>query len=345
MTTPHILIGTTKGAFILDGDAARQSWSLRGPFCDGSPVNHIIGTGGALHAAGGGGWTKPGVWRSGDGGDTWAFAEVGGEDDTPEALWSIGRIGKRLLTGTKPAGLFASDDNGESWSRVDGFQREDDWYPGAAGLVLHTILCDPADPQKIWTGVSAVGAFASEDGGQSWELRNRLANSGPEGETETFICVHNIQRATGPGDRLYQQNHRGVFRSDDGGRAWVDITAGLPSDFGFPIAVHPRNPDRIWTFPLNGDSAGRYPPDAAAAVWRSSDAGESWEALRAGLPQKDCFLTVLRQAMAVDDDGTACGIAFGTNTGSIFFSGDEGDTWAEIARHLPTVLSVEMTRY
>ena len=343
--TPHILIGTTKGAFVLDGSADRTEWSLRGPFCDGSPVNHMIGEGDRIFAAAGGDWFPLGVWRSDDGGDNWTFSKVGSDEDKPEALWSIGKIGDRLLTGTKPAGLFASEDGGESWQRMEGFQREDHWYPGAAGLILHTILCDPANPSKIWTGVSAVGAFASEDGGETWELRNRLANHGPGGERETFSCVHNIQRASGAGDRLYQQNHRGVFRSDDGGRSWIGIGDGLPSDFGFPIAVHPRNGDRIWTFPLNGDSSGRYPPDAAAAVWRSSDAGESWEPLRNGLPQKDCYLTVLRQAMAVDDDGTARGIAFGTNTGSIFFSGDEGETWDEIARHLPTVLSVEVTRY
>jgi photosystem II stability/assembly factor-like uncharacterized protein len=151
--------------------------------------------------------------------------------------------------------------------------------------------------------------------------------------------VHNLVRA--PGDLMYQQNHHGVFRSPDGGRSWDGISAGLPSDFGFPIAVHPRDPQTVWVLPLNGDMAGRFPPGASAAVWRSRDGGESWEGMRDGLPQVGCFFTVLRQAMAVDRSSPA-GVYFGTNSGSVFASRDEGDTWDEIARHLPTVLSVEV---
>lgn len=148
-------------------------------------------------------------------------------------------------------------------------------------------------------------------------------------------------RAPGAGDVLYQQNHHGVWRSGDGGRSWDDLTDGLPSTFGFPIRVHPRDPNMIWTIPLNGDMAGRYPPDAAAAVWKSSDAGATWTAKRDGLPQEACFFTVLRQAMAGDAHDPA-GLYFGTNSGSVFASVDEGDTWSEIAAHLPTSLSVEV---
>lgn len=157
---------------------------------------------------------------------------------------------------------------------------------------------------------------------------------------ETGHCVHTMMRAPGAADLLYQQNHHGVWRSRNGGRSWDDITPGLPSTFGFPIRVHPRDPQMLWTIPLNGDSAGRYPPDAAAAVWRSSDGGQGWDAMRTGLPQTACFFTVLRQALAGDTRDPA-GVYFGTNSGSVFASMDEGGSWAEIARHLPTIPGIE----
>lgn len=349
-----VLLGTTKGAFVLRSNPARSDWELSGPFCDGAPINHVIGdpATGMIWAAGGGGWYPAGVWRSADGGASWDQSTAGFADAGLQTLWSLGRSGPKLYAGSKPAALFESTDQGQSWTRVEGLSNHAsaaDWSPGAAGLVLHSIVADPDQPAKLWVGISAAGVFATEDGGKSWDRRNRRSNhpaaAGPSGDdhdhgTEVGLCVHNLVRGPDHNDRLYQQNHHGVFSSPDGGRTWQDMTAGLPSTFGFPIAVHPRDPQTVWVIPLNGDSAGRFPPDAAAAVWRSRSGGAEWEALRHGLPGKNCFFTVLRQAMAVDR-ATPAGLYFGTNSGSVFGSNDEGDTWTEIARHLPTVLSVE----
>lgn len=376
MADVTLMVGTTKGAFLLSGGAARSGWEVRGPFCDLWPINHMAGADGVIWAGGGDDWNGAGVWRSRDGGGTWelsrfsrgqseAFmasepevaAAFGWEPSPPapfdeevDAVWSVVRHGGKLYAGTKPAQFFVSEDEGATWARLDALHTHESaehWNPGAAGLVLHTILGDPEVPEKLWVAISAAGVFASEDGGQSWERRNRLSNAEACGhhahpaaprDGQTGHCVHNMMR--GPGDVLYQQNHHGVWRSADGGRSWDDITEGLPSTFGFPIRIHPRDPETIWVLPLNGDGAGRYPPDAAPAVWKSEDAGQSWSAKRDGLPER-AFFTVLRQAMAGDTRDPA-GIYFGTNTGSVFASLDEGETWDEVVRHLPTVLSVEV---
>ncbi|WP_435259224.1 WD40/YVTN/BNR-like repeat-containing protein [Thioclava sp. FR2] len=352
-----VLVGTTKGLFILKDKGGRSKWSVQGPFCDGMSINHACGDPetGKIWAAGGGGWFPAGVWRFNDG--AWSFSREGFEEGV-QSVWSVIRDGNRLLAGTKPAALYESRDDGKSWQKLPALNElpgAADWMPGAAGLTLHTILADGKG--GIWVGISAAGVFYSADGGASWEGRNRRGNRpGPAGalprdfgdgveiraEDEIFSCVHNMAFGAAPG-LIYMQNHQGVYRSRDGGQVWEEITEGLPSTFGFPIGAHPRDPDMIWTFPLNGDSKGRYPEGASAAVWRSADAGEGWTDMRKGLPQEACFFTVLRQAMSVDR-AIPAGVYFGTNSGSIFASTDEGATWVEAARHLPTVLGVEVVK-
>ena len=348
-----ILLGTKKGAFILESDAGRRSWVLRGPFCQTWPMNHVAAdpASGTIYGGGGNEWFGPAVWKSTDLGETWSHSSeglaYGAGQDPIKSVWCVAPGAGPLYAGVEPAGLFRSDDEGRSWQHVAGLRdhpSRPDWQPGGGGLILHAILRHPEDPAQLWIGISAAGVFHTADGGETWQPRNRgtRADFLPEGQNypEYGQCVHSIVMAPGSADLLYQQNHCGMYRSRDGGRQWDSIEAGLPSSFGFPAAIHPRDPATLYLLPLNGDAVGRYVPDGRAAVWRTRDGGDSWSALREGLPQENAFFGVLRQAMATDRLDPA-GVYFGTNTGTLYASADEGDSWTCIAAHMPPIFSVE----
>jgi photosystem II stability/assembly factor-like uncharacterized protein len=347
-----VLVGTRKGAFAVESDAGRCSWHIRGPIFDPWPVNHVIADqeNGTIYGAGGS-WFGPAVWKSLDQGATWTRSSEGlayPEREEPlKSVWSLAIGPQCLYAGVEPAGLFRSDDGGQSWQHLAGLRNHPSrpkWQPGGGGLILHSLVLHPQDERQIWVAISAGGVFHTADGGETWQARNRgtRADYMPEGEKYPDFgqCVHCLVIAPGQPDRLYQQNHCGMYRSRDGGRHWDSIEAGLPSSFGFAAAVHPHDAATLYMLPLNGDSAGRFVPDGKAAVWRTRDGGDSWQALRQGLPQENAFFCVLRQAMATDTLAPA-GVYFGTNTGALFASADEGDTWNCVAQHLPPILSVE----
>lgn len=348
-----LLLGTKKGAFILESDEARKSWSMRGPFCAHWPINHMIGDAalGKIYAGGGDEWFGPAVWQTADLGETWSHSSEGlayNEGETPiKSVWSLALAHDMLHVGVEPAGLFRSWDDGKSFTHIDGLRKHpsrEHWMPGAGGLILHSLVPHPDDPDQMWIGISAAGVFYTADGGTTWEPRNKgtRADFMPEGQQypEFGQCVHCLIMAAGRPDRLYQQNHCGMYRCDDGASQWQSIEEGLPSSFGFPAAAHPRDPDVLFLLPLNGAEQGRYAPDAKAAVWRTRDGGKTWQDLREGLPQQNAYFGVLRQAMATDSLDKA-GVYFGTSSGELYASADEGDSWSCIVSHLPSIYSVE----
>lgn len=347
-----ILVGTKKGAFVLRGDPRREAWRVEGPFCENRPTQHVNvdpRTGDLFAAtAGMGEWWSAGVWRSTDRGATWTFSDAGlgyGEGG-PELLkiWHVTAANGAIYAGAEPVGLFRSTDGGETWEHLRGLRDHPSsagWMPGNGGLCLHSIVADPADPQRMWVGTSAAGTFATTDGGETWAPKNLNTRNFDEANTENEVagCVHKLIRPADGVETLYQQNHFGVYRSGDGGSSWQEISAGLPSDFGFPMGVHPRDSKKVYVVPLDGN--GRFMPEGKAAVWRSADAGDTWERLGTGLPQDHAFMGVLREGFALDVCDPV-GIYFGTTTGQLFGSRDEGESWTMIADYLPPITSVEV---
>lgn len=367
MTQVRVLVGTRKGAFVLRSDGGRNSWSVDGPYFAGWEVYHLAGSPAdpeRLYAAPSMGWFGQLIQRSDDGGTTWqpvgnhfSYASEPGTHqwyDGTQRPWEFTRVWHleplssdpdTVYAGVEDAALFRTTDGGQSWHELPGLREHGtapDWHPGAGGMCLHTIIPAPDDPDRMYTAISAAGAFRTTDGGASWHPINRgLHTDGiPDPQAEVGHCVHRIAMHPRRPRVLYMQKHWDVMRSDDGGDSWHEVSGDLPSDFGFPIAVHPHDEDTVYVVPITSDSL-HYPPDGRLRVYRSRTGGGEWEPLTKGLPQQNCYVNVLRNAMAVDALD-APGVYFGTTGGQVYSSADEGDSWTSVVHDLPAVLSVEV---
>jgi photosystem II stability/assembly factor-like uncharacterized protein len=250
-----------------------------------------------------------------------------------------------VYAGAEDAALFRSTDGGQTWHELAGLRGHGTgprWQPGAGGMCLHTILLDPAQPGRMFVAISAAGAFRSDDAGASWRPINRglVSEQIPDPTAEVGHCVHRIALHPARPRTLFMQKHWDVMRSDDAGETWREVSGNLPTDFGFPIDVHAHEPETIYVVPIKSDSE-HYPPDGRLRVYRSRTGGHEWEALTAGLPQRDCYVNVLRDAMAVDRLDP-CGVYVGTTGGQVYVSADAGDHWRPIVEHLPAVVAVEV---
>jgi len=367
MTGVRVLVGTRKGAFTLTSDGARRTWAVAGPHFGGWETFHVNGSPAdpdRLYASASGGWFGQVLHRSDDGGKSWnqvgndfSYAGEVGEhlwyDGTPRP-WEFKRIWHleptrddpdTVYAGAEDAALYISRDGGQKWTELTGLRQHPtgpSWQPGAGGMCLHTIILDPVVKDRIYVAISAAGAFRSDDAGTTWLPINKGLRSGeiPDTDAEGGHCVHHITQHPSRPDTLFMQKHWDVMRSDDAGASWREVSGDLPSDFGFPIAVHANEPDTIYVVPITSDSE-HFPPEGKLRVYRSRTGGGDWEPLTRGLPQEHCYVNVYRDAMAVDtlDD---CGIYFGTTGGQVYCSPDGGDTWEAIVRDLPAVLSVEV---
>jgi len=353
-----VLVGTMKGAFLLRSGGARKRWELGGPYFPGQSVYamayddrgrqpRLLASTGSMH------WGAV-IRSSDDFGRTWTnpveanvkfpasagvalkqiWQIVPGREDNPESLYC----------GVEPAALFESRDSGETWSVNEALWNHPQrprWQPGGGGLCLHTILLDPQRPERVRIAVSTGGMYVTDDGGATWRPSNHgvRAEFLPDKYPEFGQCVHKVVQAARKPERMFLQNHWGLYRSDDRGENWTDVANGVPSDFGFAMAIHAEDPDAAWIVPLESDGF-RCTPEGKLRVYRTRDGGRRWKAMTKGLPQEDAFETVLRDAMAVDSLAPG-GVYFGTRSGKLFGSADEGKSWKKLSDGLPPIVAVK----
>jgi photosystem II stability/assembly factor-like uncharacterized protein len=367
MSTVRLLIGTRKGAFVLTSDGKRERWEVSGPHFAGWEVYHLNASPAdpdRLYASQSSGWFGQVLQRSDDGGRTWTAVgnefsyegEAGTHKwyDGSQHPWEFARVWHlepslndpdTVYAGVEDAALFRTVDGGQTWQELTGVRTHasgPSWQPGAGGLCLHTIILDPSNPERIFIAISAAGAFRSDDAGKTWRAINRgLRSEGiPDPNAEVGHCVHRLATHPSRPNVLFMQKHWDVMRSDDAGDSWHEISGNLPTDFGFAIDVHAHEPDTVYVVPIKSDSH-HFVPDGKLRVYRSRTGGNEWEALTKGLPQSDCYVNVLRDAMAVDSLDS-CGVYFGTSGGQVYASADAGDNWTAIVRDLPPIVSVEV---
>jgi photosystem II stability/assembly factor-like uncharacterized protein len=367
MSRVRVLVGTRKGAFVLTADGKRDRWQVSGPHFPGWEIYHLKGSPAnpnRIYASQSSGWFGQVIQRSDDGGATWEavgnkfeYDGVTGTHqwyDGTQHPWAFARVwhlepaltdADTVYAGVEDAALFRSSDGGATWQELPGLRRHGtgpSWQPGAGGMCLHTIVLDPANPKRMYIAISAAGAFRTDDGGTTWQPINRgLRSQGiPDADAEVGHCVHRIAMHPSRPGVLFMQKHWDVMRTDNSGDVWQEVSGNLPTDFGFPIDVHAHEPETIYVVPITSDSH-HFPPEGKLRVFRSRTGGGEWEPLTKGLPQRDCYVNVLRDAMAVDSLDP-CGVYFGTTGGQVYGSPNGGDSWAPIVRDLPAVLSVEV---
>ncbi|MBI2540437.1 MAG: exo-alpha-sialidase [Deltaproteobacteria bacterium] len=391
MSKVRVLVGTRKGAFVLESDGKRERWDISGPHFAGWEIYHMKGSPAdpnRLYASQSSGWFGQIIQRSDDGGKTWhqPGTPPGEPTTTPDGMpkaesnkfvydtspetgkpltthqwydgtphpWEFKRVWHlepslndpdTVYAGVEDAALFRSTDGGKTWQELPGLRGHGTgpkWQPGAGGMCLHTIILDRSNPNRIFIAISAAGAFRTDDAGTTWRPVNRGLHSLyiPDPTAEVGHCVHRIALHPSRPRVLFMQKHWDVMRSDDAGESWQEVSGNLPTDFGFPIDVHAHEPDTIYVVPIKSD-AEHFPPDGKLRVYRSRTGGNEWEALTKGLPQRDCYVNVLRDAMAVDSLDP-CGVYFGTTGGQVYASANSGNNWAPIVRDLPAVVSVEV---